>query len=88
MAMTPGVEGFNVENIFKGLMGQRGQPQQSTPSQPINVDTSGIEQKLNNFINALQNIQINMDGAQVGKVLVNASDAAMSAGVFRAQTSR
>jgi uncharacterized protein YqgC (DUF456 family) len=50
------------------------------------VDTRGIEQKLNNFIAALQGIQINMDGAQVGKVLVNASEAAMSTGVFRTQS--
>lgn len=58
----------------------------STPQAPIVVDTSGIEQKLNNFIAALQNIQINMDGTQVGKVLVNTSDAATLAGVFRVQS--
>lgn len=86
--MTPSSEEFDMTNIFRSMVGQQGIGQ-STPNAPVvNVDTSGIEQKLNNFINALQNIQINMDGAQVGKVLINASDAAMSAGVFRAQTSR
>jgi hypothetical protein len=41
---------------------------------------------LNNFIAALQNIQINMDGTQVGKVLVNVSDAASMTGLFRVQS--
>jgi hypothetical protein len=86
MGMAPATEGFDISNVFRSMIGQS--MGQSTAQQPVNVDTSGIEQKLNNFINALQNIQINMDGTQVGKVLVNASDAAMSAGVFRAQTSR
>ena len=56
-------------------------PQINVP--PTTVDTSGIEQKLNNFINALQGIQINMDGAKVGKVLVNTAEAATSVGLFR-----
>ena len=50
------------------------------------VDTTGIEQKLNNFINALNNMNIVMDGAKVGKVLVNVSDAASTVGVFRSET--
>jgi hypothetical protein len=58
--------------------------QSSTQSpQQIKVDTTGIEQKLHAFIVALNNIQINMDGASVGKVLVNASDAAATLGLFR-----
>lgn len=58
--------------------------QNSNPQ--ISVDTSGIEQKLNNFINALNNMQIVMDGSQVGKVLVNASNAASTVGIFRPTT--
>jgi hypothetical protein len=81
--ITPQSEGFNIENIFRSMVNQR---PQETPTAPVVVDTRGIEQKLNNFIAALQNIQINMDGAQVGKVLVNASEAAMSTGVFRVQS--
>lgn len=41
----------------------------------INVNTAGIEQKLNQFITALSNVQINMDGNKVGKVLVNSTEA-------------
>jgi hypothetical protein len=56
-------------------------------AQQIKVDTAGIEQvlrrELHAFIVALNNIQINMDGASVGKVLVNASDAAATLGLFR-----
>ena len=60
---------------------------QSDQSQrPITVDTAGIEKQLNNFINALQGIQIHMDGAKVGKMLVNSNDAASSLGVFREQS--
>lgn len=72
-------------STFLGSQARREETKQS-PQQPITVDTTGIEQKLNNFINALQNIQINMDGNKVGKVLVNSGDAAMSTGVFRAQS--
>jgi len=63
------------------------QSREGTAQQPtIKVDTSGIEQKLNNFINALQGIQINMDGNKVGKVLVNTAEIAASTGVFRVQS--
>jgi hypothetical protein len=58
----------------------------SQPQAPISVDTTGIEKQLNNFINALQNIQVNMDGTKVGKLLVASNDAAASLGVFRAQS--
>lgn len=60
--------------------------QERAPQAPIAVDTTGIEKQLNNFIMALSNIQVNMDGTKVGKLLVNSNDAAMSAGVFRAQS--
>jgi hypothetical protein len=81
MANVPGMERFNLQNMFRGASEQSA-PQ---PAQKVSVDTTGIEQKLNSFIAALNNIQINMDGAKVGKVLVNASDAAMSVGVFRSE---
>jgi hypothetical protein len=58
------------------------QPQAQAAVQAV-VDTTGIEQKLNNFISALNNINIVMDGAKVGKALVNVTDAASTVGVFR-----
>ena len=79
MANVPGMERFNMQNMFRGT-GDRSSQQ---PAPQVVVDTAGIEQKLNSFITALNNIQINMDGAKVGKVLVNASDAAMKIGVFK-----
>jgi hypothetical protein len=78
MAGMPGMARFNPEAMFAGMPGM-----QSASQPPVTVDTRGIEQKLNSFIAALNNIQINMDGAKVGKVLVNASDAANTMGVFR-----
>jgi len=72
-------------STFLGSQARREETKQA-PQQQVTVDTSGIENKLNNFINALQNIQINMDGTKVGKVLVNSSDAAMSAAGFRVQS--
>lgn len=72
--------------MLSGMAG--GSPQESTKN--ISVDTSGIEQKLDqklsNFIAALSNIQVNMDGTKVGKLLVNVNDVAMTAGVFGAQS--
>jgi hypothetical protein len=65
------------------LMGQAPVQTINQPAPQVKVDTTGIEQKLNAFITALNNIQINMDGASVGKVLVNASDAATTLGLFR-----
>ena len=81
MGRIPGMERFDTEGLFRNMVAQ---PQAQAAVQAV-VDTTGIEQKLNNFIAALNNIQINMDGAKVGKVLVNASDAAMSIGVFKSQ---
>ena len=60
--------------------------QSDQPQRPVTVDTAGIEKQLSSFINALQNIQINLDGSKVGKVLVNTADASTSTGVFRAQS--
>lgn len=69
------------------MLGSQAVQQPNTPEQkPVTVDTSGIENKLNNFINALQTIQINMDGTKVGKVLVNNAEAASSTGVFKVQS--
>jgi hypothetical protein len=65
------------------MMGQAPVQTINQPAPQVKVDTTGIEQKLNAFIAALNNIQINMDGASVGKVLVNASDAATTLGLFR-----
>lgn len=69
------------------MMGPQQTAQQNVgPQQTPVIDTSGIEQKLSNFIAALQNVQINMDGTKVGKLLVNTSDAAAISGPFRAQS--
>jgi hypothetical protein len=78
----------NLPNLAAMLAGGMfPQSREGTTQQPIiKVDTSGIEQKLNNFINALQGVQINMDGSKVGKVLVNTADVAASTGVFRVQS--
>jgi len=78
----------NLPNLAAMLAGGMfPQSREGTTQQPtIKVDTSGIEQKLNNFINALQGIQINMDGNKVGKVLVNTAEIAASTGVFRVQS--
>jgi hypothetical protein len=82
MGRIPGMERFNPEGLFRGMAAQ---PQAQAAVQAV-VDTTGIEQKLNNFINALNNMNIVMDGAKVGKVLVNVSDAASTVGVFRSET--
>lgn len=79
MGRIPGMERFNTEAMFRGMAGS---PQAQQAVQAV-VDTTGIEQKLNNFINALNNMNIVMDGAKVGKVLVNVTDAASTVGVFR-----
>ena len=81
----PGMEGVNLSTMLSQIMGS--QQTQAPAAPPISVDTRGIEQKLNNFIAALQGIQINMDGAQVGKVLVNFSDVAGTTGILRPRTS-
>ena len=85
-AMMP--EMGNVMSMLPFLSGTQSTGAQGTaqPQAPISVDTAGIEKQLNNFINALQNIQIHMDGAKVGNVLVNSNDAASSIGVFREQS--
>lgn len=83
----PGMEGVNFSAMLSQIMGSRQQQQQSPPAAAPEIDTRGIEQKLNNFIAALQGIQINMDGAQVGKVLVNFSDVAGTTGILRPRTS-
>jgi hypothetical protein len=85
-AMMP--EMGNVMSMLPFLSGTQSTGAQGTaqPQAPISVDTVGIEKQLNNFINALQNIQIHMDGAKVGNVLVNSNDAASSIGVFREQS--
>ena len=79
MGRIPGMERFNPEGLMRG-MAER--PQAQAAVQAV-VDTTGIEQKLNNFVNALNNMNIVMDGAKVGKVLVNVTDAASTVGVFR-----
>lgn len=78
----------NMMSMLPFLSGAQSTTAQGTtqPQAPISVDTSGIEKQLNNFINALQGIQIHMDGAKVGKALVNSNDAASSLGVFREQS--
>lgn len=82
MGRIPGMERFNPEGLMRG-MAER--PQAQAAVQTV-VDTTGIEQKLNNFVNALNNMNIVMDGAKVGKVLVNVTDAANTVGVFRPAT--
>jgi hypothetical protein len=78
----------NMMSMLPFLSGAQSTTAQGTtqPQAPISVDTAGIEKQLNNFINALQGIQIHMDGAKVGKMLVNSNDAASSLGVFREQS--
>ena len=78
----------NMMSMLPFLSGAQSTAAQGTsqPQAQISVDTSGIEKQLNNFINALQGIQIHMDGAKVGKALVNSNDAASSLGVFREQS--
>ena len=78
----------NMMSMLPFLSGAQSTTAQGTsqPQAQISVDTSGIEKQLNNFINALQGIQIHMDGAKVGKALVNSNDAASSLGVFREQS--
>jgi len=78
----------NMMSMLPFLSGAQSAAAQGTtqPQAQISVDTSGIEKQLNNFINALQGIQIHMDGAKVGKALVNSNDAASSLGVFREQS--
>jgi hypothetical protein len=77
----------NMMSMLPFLSGAQSTAAQGTsqPQAPISVDTTGIEKQLNNFINALQNIQVNMDGTKVGKLLVASNDAAASIGVFREQ---
>ena len=85
-AMVP--EMGNMMSMLPFLSGAQSTAEQSTSrtQTPISVDTTGIERQLNNFINALQNIQVNMDGTKVGKLLVASNDAASSIGVFREQS--
>lgn len=84
-AVPAGMDSVPSPDLSMMVGPQRSQEPMIIEQKPATVDTSGIEQKLNNFINALQNIQINMDGNKVGKVLVNTSDSAAIAGVFRTQ---
>lgn len=86
---TPSMEMVGTDKIstfMPDVMSQLQMSGQSVVSPNVSVDTSGIEQKLNNFISALNNMNIVMDGAKVGKVLVNTSDAANTMGVFRPTT--
>ena len=80
----PGMEGVNFPAMLAQMMG--GQQTQQAPAAPVVVDTKGMEEKLNNFIAALQGIQVHMDGTKVGKLLVNVNDAAAAVGVFGAQS--
>ena len=85
--MGPMAEGVNFPAMLAQMLGSR---QSSQPAAAAaTVDTSGIEQKLDqklsNFITALSNIQVNMDGTKVGKLLVNVNDVAMTVGVYGAQ---
>jgi hypothetical protein len=82
--MGPMAEGVNFPAMLAQMMG--GQQPQQAPAAPVVVDTKGMEEKLNNFITALQGIQVHMDGTKVGKLLVNVNDAAAAVGVFGAQS--
>lgn len=59
-----------------------------TPTTPttIPVDTSRLEAKLDAVVRAIGSMQVKMDGKEVGKVLVNATEAASQVGVFRNQS--
>lgn len=64
------------------------QPQQQQQQQvnaPVKMDLTNLEQKFDHLIRAFSNIQVNMDGNKVGKILVNNSDAASTVGLFRQQ---
>jgi hypothetical protein len=78
----------NMMSMLPFLSGAQSMAPQATtqPQAPISVDTTGIEKQLNNFINALSNIQVNMDGSKVGKLLVSSNEAAASLGVLNAQS--
>jgi hypothetical protein len=85
--MGPMAEGVNFPAMLAQMMGS--QQSSQSPAASAKVDTSGIEQKLDqklsNFITALSNIQVNMDGTKVGKLLVNVNDVAMTVGVYGTQ---
>jgi hypothetical protein len=85
--MGPMAEGVNFPAMLAQMMGS--QQSSQSPAPTAKVDTSGIEQKLDqklsNFITALSNIQVNMDGTKVGKLLVNVNDVAMTVGVYGTQ---
>lgn len=50
------------------------------------LDTTRLEAKLDAVVRAIGTMQVKMDGKEVGKVLVNATEAASQVGVFRRQS--
>jgi len=62
------------------------QPTSPSPTtQQIKVDISNLEQKFDQLVGALSNIEVNMDGNKVGNLLVNATRMSSNFGVMRSQ---
>jgi hypothetical protein len=60
-------------------------PEPVPVSAPTN-DLSRLEQKLDAVVRAIGSMKVQMDGKEVGKILVNATEAASQVGVFRNQS--
>jgi phage-related protein len=74
-----------VRLLSKGALAKNAQP--TTPSNVnVSVDMSRLEQKLDAVVRAIGSMNVQMDGAKVGKVLVNAAEAGGQIGVFNAQS--
>lgn len=80
--ISPSMGGVNLQSLLGNVLGNQQSPGQMAPPP---IDTSGIEKQLSAFIQALSSIEVKMDGAKVGTLLVNADQMAASTGVFRAQ---
>ncbi len=73
-----------VRLLSKGAL-LNNQPQGSTPVN-VSVDMGRLEQKLDAVVRAIGSMNVQMDGAKVGKVLVNAAEAGGQVGVFGQQS--
>lgn len=60
--------------------------QPSNPNVNVSVDMSRLEQKLDAVVRAIGSMNVQMDGAKVGKVLVNAAEAGGQIGIFGQQS--
>lgn len=76
----------SVETPVTGMVGlpANNLKKSSSPATP-QVDMVALSAKLDQVIRAIGSMEVHMDGAKVGKVLVNSSDAAASFGTLRQQ---